>query len=91
MMLLGRDLEFDNKLEASIAQLNLTIIGCDFFDCSLNFPALKKSQIDNGFTIISPSVIIDIILSRLWLSRICLGVPFTHSSIPIMTLNLQSS
>ena len=62
LMCFGRYLAFDSKDEASIARFSLTMMGCGVFECSLNFPSLKKSRIDNEFTLFSPSETMDLIL-----------------------------
>ena len=60
----GRYLAFDSKDEAYIARFSLKMIGHGFFECSLNLPSLKKSRIDNEFTLFSPSETMDFILSK---------------------------
>ena len=64
LMCFGRYLVFDSKDETSIARFSLTMMGRGFFECSLNFPSLKKSRIDNEFTLFSSSETMDFILSK---------------------------
>ena len=88
----GSDLALDNNKETLIVRVSLTKIGRGLDDWSQYLPSLKRSRIDKGLMLLSPSVAICVTLSRSCSKRSCLGVPLLNSLIPyITTLNLRSS
>ena len=54
---LGRDLALDKSNDTSMVRFSLTSIGRGLED-SRYFPSLKRSLIDSGFMLLSPSVTI---------------------------------
>ena len=86
-----RDLPLNNKRETSIVRVSLTSIGLGFDEESRYFPSLKRSRIESGLILFSPSVTSCVILSTSCFRRSCLGVPLSHSFTPYTTtLNLRS-
>ena len=79
----GRDFAaFDNRINTSIVQFNLTSNGRGLLVCSWYFPSLSTSRIERGLILLSPSVTIFVTLCKSWLCLLVLLVPFSHSFTP---------